>query len=121
VSFSLDAPQRKQIERRRQNTRDYCLGMRLSALLWRDDGKTESEIAHWLGVCERRVRNWLRRYRKKGLGAPIGVMAPACCVHVPRSLQRTASRLARVGLIAEWPVDLRKPKGGSDIGQAGLS
>jgi hypothetical protein len=27
--------------------------MRLSTLPWRDDGKTESEIAHQLGVCER--------------------------------------------------------------------
>jgi transposase len=67
VSFSLDAPQRKQIERRRQSTRDSRLGMRLSALLWRDDGKTEAEIAHLLGVCERTVRNWLRLFRKKGL------------------------------------------------------
>jgi hypothetical protein len=33
-------PQRKAIERRRQQTRDYRLGKRLSALLWRDDGKT---------------------------------------------------------------------------------
>jgi hypothetical protein len=31
TSFSLDAPQRTQIEHRRQNTRDYRLGMRLSA------------------------------------------------------------------------------------------
>jgi transposase len=41
--------------------------MRLSTLLWRDDGKTESEIAHLLGVGERTVRNWLHLYRKKGL------------------------------------------------------
>ena len=60
---------RKQIERRRQQTRDYRLAMRLSTLLWRDDGKTEAEIAHLLGVCGRTVRNWLRLYRKKGLDA----------------------------------------------------
>src|SRR5215472_11357886 len=69
MSVSLDVPQRKQIERRRQQTRDYRLGMRLSTLLWRDEGKTESEIAHLLGVCERTVRNWLRLYRQKGLDA----------------------------------------------------
>jgi transposase len=43
--------------------------MRLSTLLWRDEGKSESEIAHLLGVCERTVRNWLRLYRRKGLDA----------------------------------------------------
>jgi hypothetical protein len=48
---SLDAPLRKKIERRRQRTRDYRLVMRLSTLLWRDDGKTEAEIAHLLGIC----------------------------------------------------------------------
>jgi transposase len=67
MCFPLDPQQRKVIARRRQQTRDYRLGMRLSTLLWRDDGKTESEIAHLLGVCERTVRNWLRLYRKKGL------------------------------------------------------
>ena len=45
MSASLDAPQRKKIERRRQQTRDYRLVMRLSTLLWRDDGMTEAEIA----------------------------------------------------------------------------
>ena len=69
MSFSLDAPQRTQIEQRRQQTRDYRLAMRLSALLWCDQGKTESAIAHLLGVCERTIRNWLRLYRQKGLEA----------------------------------------------------
>jgi transposase len=69
MSFSLDAPHRKHIERHRQQTRDYRLAMRLSTLLWRDDGMTEPEIAQLLGVCERTVRNWLRLYHKKGLDA----------------------------------------------------
>jgi transposase len=69
MCFSLDPAQRRGIARRRQQTRDYRLGMRLSALLWRDDGKTECEIAHLLGVGARTVRNWLRLYRKKGLDA----------------------------------------------------
>jgi transposase len=69
MSVLLDAPQRRQVERRRRQTRDYRLGMRLSALLWRDDGMTEPEIAHLLGVCARTVRNWLRLHRKKGLDA----------------------------------------------------
>jgi transposase len=69
MSVPLDASQRRQIERRRQQTRDYRLAIRLSTLLWRDEGQSESDIAHLLGVCERTVRNWLRLYRKKGLDA----------------------------------------------------
>jgi transposase len=69
MCFSFDPQQRKGIARRRQQTRDYRLDMRLSTLLWRDDGMTEFEIAHLLGVCERTVRNWLRLYRQKGLDA----------------------------------------------------
>jgi transposase len=69
MSFALDTQQRKQIEYRRRHTRDYRLAMRLSTVLWRDEGKTESEIAHLLGVCERTVRNWLHLYRQKGLDA----------------------------------------------------
>jgi hypothetical protein len=57
MCFSLDPAQRQGIARRRQQTRDYRLGIRLSALLWRDDGKTSSEIAHLLGVGARTVRN----------------------------------------------------------------
>jgi hypothetical protein len=68
VFASLDAPGRQKIERRRQQTRDYRLAMRLSTLLWRDDGKTETEIAHLLGFCTRTVRN-CSAYRKKELDA----------------------------------------------------
>jgi transposase len=67
VCFPLDAQQRKGIARRRQKTRDHRVGMRLSAILWCDDGKTEPEIAQLLDVCVRTVRNWLRLFRKKGL------------------------------------------------------
>jgi transposase len=69
MSVLLDAPQRKQIERRRQQTRDHRLAMRLSTVLWRDEGQTEGVIAHLLGVSERTIRNWLRLYRKNGLDA----------------------------------------------------
>jgi transposase len=69
MSVPHDVSQRKQIERRRRQARDYRLAMRLSTLLWRHDGKSESEIAYLLGVCVRTVRNWLRLYRNKGLDA----------------------------------------------------
>ena len=67
MCFPLDPQQRKGIARRRQQTRDHRLGMRLSTVLWRDEGQTENDIAHLLGVCVRTVRNWLRLFRKKGL------------------------------------------------------
>ena len=57
MSFALDTLQRKQIARRRQQTRDYRLVMRLSTVLWRDDGKTQTEIAQLLGICTRTVRH----------------------------------------------------------------
>ncbi len=47
MSVSLDALRRKQIERRREQTRDYRVAMRLSTLLWHDEGKAESEITLW--------------------------------------------------------------------------
>jgi hypothetical protein len=53
MSFVLEVARRKAIERRRQRTRDYRLARRLSALLWRDDGKAGPEIAHLLGVGAR--------------------------------------------------------------------
>src|SRR5262245_19214936 len=40
---------------------------------------------------------------------------------VSASCAPVAGSIARLGLIDEWHVDLRKPKGGSDIGKAGLS
>ena len=54
---SLDALQRRQIAHRRQNTRDYRLAMRLSTVLWRDEGKTESDIAHLLGLSLQTARS----------------------------------------------------------------
>ena len=69
MDFALDSLQRKQIARRRQQTRDHRLAMRLSTVLWRDDGRTETETAHLLGICTRTVRHWLRLYRQKGLDA----------------------------------------------------
>jgi len=67
MCFPLESQQRKGIARRRQQSRDHRVGMRLSALLWRDHGKSELEIAHLLSVCMRTVRNWLCLFRKKGL------------------------------------------------------
>ena len=108
MSVSLDARQRKQIEHRRQQTRDYRLAMRLSTLLWRDESKSESDIAHLLGVCQRTVRNWLHLYRKKGLealctlhyqGDPGALTAPQA-EQLKKEIQTGRFRCARQ--VREW-------------------
>jgi transposase len=108
MSVSLDASQRKQVERRRQQTRDYRLAMRLSTVLWRDEGQTESDIAHLLCVCERTVRTWLRLYRKKGLealctlhykGDP-GELTPSQAEQLRNEIQTGRFRCARQ--VREW-------------------
>jgi transposase len=108
MSVSLDASQRKQIERRRQQTRDHRLARHLSALLWRDDGKTGPEIAQLLGVGARTVRNWLRLYRKKGLealctlhyrGDP-GTLTPSQAEQLQAEIQTGRFRCARQ--VREW-------------------
>src|SRR5262249_28318860 len=91
-----------------QQTRDYRLAMRLSTVLWRDEGKTEKEIAHLLGVCARTVRNWLRLYRKKGLealctlhykGDP-GELTPSRAEQLKKEIQTGRFRCARQ--VREW-------------------
>jgi transposase len=108
MSFVLEAPQRQAIERRRQQTHDYRLGRRLSALLWRDDGKTGPEIAQLLGVGTRTVRNWLRLYRQKGLealctlryrGDP-GTLTPSQAEQLQAEIQTGRFRCARQ--VREW-------------------
>jgi transposase len=108
MSFVLEAPQRQAIERRRRQTRDYRLARRLSALLWRDDGKTGPEIAQLLGVGARTVRNWLRLYRKKGLealgtlhyqGDP-GTLTPSQAEQLQAQIQTGRFRCARQ--VREW-------------------
>jgi transposase len=96
------------VERRRQQTRDYRLARRLSALLWRDDGKTGPEIAQLLGVGARAVRNWLRLYRQKGLealctlhyrGDP-GALVPSQAEKLKAEIQTGRFRCARQ--VREW-------------------
>jgi transposase len=108
MSFVLEAPQRQAIDRRRQQTRDYRLARRLSALLWRDDGQTGPEIAQLLGVGARTVRNWLRLYRQKGLealctlhyrGDP-GTLTPSQAEQLKAEIQTGRFRCARQ--VREW-------------------
>jgi hypothetical protein len=74
MCFSLDPAQRQGIARRRQQTHDYRLGMRLSAFACpryccATTVRPRLRLPHLLGVCARTVRNWLCLYRKKGLDA----------------------------------------------------
>jgi transposase len=68
AGFSLDTLLlRKRIEKRRRESKDARLHVRLSALLWLDKGYCVEEVADLLGVCPRTIRNWLELFRKKGL------------------------------------------------------
>ena len=65
----LQAEVRQDAERRRRQTHDQRVAQRLSALLWAADGRSSLEVANLLGVGQRQVRKWLRRFRLHGLDA----------------------------------------------------
>jgi transposase len=69
MALILEAPVRKEIERRRRKTHDKRIAQRLSAVLWVAEGRTQHEAAELLGVTERQVRKWLRLLRTRGLEA----------------------------------------------------
>src|SRR5512144_1220720 len=66
-TIELSARQRRAIQERRRQAGDRRLFQRLSALLWSDEGRTREEVADLLGVTSRRVGDWLRIFRNKGL------------------------------------------------------
>jgi transposase len=59
--------ERKDISERRRHAQDRRIYQRLSAVLWRDEGRSREEIADLLGVSTRQVGQWLRIFRNKGL------------------------------------------------------
>jgi transposase len=65
--LSLDTLSRKRIEKRRRETKDARIHMRLSALLWLAKGYSSESAAELLGVCPRTIHNWLELFREKGL------------------------------------------------------
>ena len=65
--LSLDTLLRKRIEKRRRETKDVRIHMRLSALQWLDKGYSPEAVADLLGVCPRTIHNWLELFRDKGL------------------------------------------------------
>src|SRR3982750_1096272 len=67
--FRLDPKQRQQVRHRARNERDHRITRRLLALLWLDQGRTETEVAQLLGVEPRSIRNWKKLYRTGGLDA----------------------------------------------------
>ncbi len=66
---TLEPSVRQEIERRRRTTHDKRIAHRLSAVLRAAAGRTQHEVADLLGVTERQVRKWLRRFRTGGLEA----------------------------------------------------
>ena len=63
----LTAEQRRHIEQLRRAERDVRIWKRLSAVLWSADGEARCDVAELLDVSERRVGEWLRIHRNRGL------------------------------------------------------
>src|SRR3954452_25404551 len=66
-TIQLTPRQRNDISERRRNVQDRRVYQRPSAVLWSDDGRTREEIARLVGVSTRRVGQWFRIFRNKGL------------------------------------------------------
>src|SRR3954453_20439822 len=66
-TIRLTPQQRNAISERRRHAPDRRVYQRLSAVLWRDEGRTLEEIAELVGVSTRQVGQWLRIFRNKGL------------------------------------------------------
>src|SRR6476620_652870 len=65
----LTDEQRKQIERRREQTLDRRVYQRLTAVLAIASGKSREEVAELLGVSLSQLGEWLRIFRNEGLEA----------------------------------------------------
>ena len=66
-AFTMTTLERKRVEKFRRKDKDARVYARLSALLWRADGRPAEEVATLLDVCPRTLRNWLDLYRAGGL------------------------------------------------------
>lgn len=62
--FRFSKKERKQAEKRRDAAGDRRIYRRLCALLWLDDGRSQSEVAQLLGVTDRTIRDWIKLFRK---------------------------------------------------------
>ena len=67
--FTLDTLRRKKIEKLRRKEKDVRIHNRLSALLALHHGRTREDVAQFLGVTSRTVRNWVELYQRGGLEA----------------------------------------------------
>lgn len=64
--FRFNKKERKEAEKRRGSACDRRIYRRLCALLWLDDGRSQTEVADLLGVTGRTIRDWMKLYRKGG-------------------------------------------------------
>jgi transposase len=69
TGFRLDSQQRQRFRKRADSERDHRIVRRLFALLWLDQGRSETEVASLLQVTPRTIRDWLKLYRTGGLDA----------------------------------------------------
>jgi transposase len=65
--LTLDAQARSEIQKSRRQASDKRIFSRLCALLWLDEGISQTQVAPLLGVTPRQVRKWVRLYQNQGL------------------------------------------------------
>lgn len=73
MCLSFGTMERKRIEKHLKEARDSRLHTRLLALLALADGRSPAEVATFLHVTERAVRNWVQVYQDEGLKALLTV------------------------------------------------
>lgn len=69
MCLSLDKIERKRLEKYLKKNRDARLRERLLALLALADGQLVEQVATFLRVSDRSIRNWLQIYRAGGVKA----------------------------------------------------
>lgn len=69
MCLSLNTIERKRLEKHLKETRGTRVHLRLLALLALADGQAVEQVAMFLRICDRTVRDWLRIYRAGGVKA----------------------------------------------------
>ena len=67
IVIELSAAQRAALEAGHRNGASPAFGRRCQMILLKSGGRTSSEVAEIVGVCEMSVHNWVHRYQDQGL------------------------------------------------------
>lgn len=65
--IQLSAAERAALERGYQHGTSHAFRRRCQMLLLKSQGRTSSQVAEIVGVCEMSVHNWVHRYQDQGI------------------------------------------------------